>query len=262
MALRFITNTVYRDCARPRRDGADIVSGQIYNLIGGPVYLGYGIQHTSDADHLTYQRNDDYVLTADTCVIGPGADTLTDLDDYAISSLDESLGWVDITLFNATDDASLLIGPKSDCFCFTFDKITDASAYRLKWVDAAPTDDTFTIQKLYFSESFEFGSDHNIEQVRFDRKDQVSSIGGVSYVCDYSFSIQINNVSRSDITSFKQDQYKPFNDAMFIYDSTEVYLPGKLWHVIMQSLTSEAVADNLFNITINGLRLKHYASYA
>ena len=265
MSLRFITNTVWRDCAKIATNGLTIDSGSVHNLLGGPVYTGMQWTFDSQADHVIYQRNDDYSLIADTCVIA-GMEGLTDTSGYKLAYLDESSGWVDISpnetggdAWDMTTDAAVLIGPQADSFCLTFTEITDAAAYRFQIVDDPPTVTTGEFQKIYFSNSLSFDVARIVKATLTPTKETVV-LNRVAYVCDYKAQILFENITRSDLDNFKA-QHKPFEQPFFIYDSAEQYLPGKLWHVIMPEFNTDAQFDDNYQVTMTLYRLKHYADY-
>lgn len=267
--MRFITNTVWRDCAKINSNDLTRVTGDVQSLTGGPIFIGYKTTHDngSDDNHWIYQKNDSYTLTADTCVIAGNANTLAWASGYKLQYLDYSTGWTTITpnetsgaTWDASTDSSILCGPESDCFCFTFTKLTDASAYRISVQSMDATEYASEFQKWYMSESFSFSSGH-VSGIKIVNQRRVNIRDSVHYVCDKAALITVDNVTRADLNNF-HSQYKVLEQPFFIYDSAAQYIPGKLWHVIMtQPPEVQAVDDDIFRAVFYISRLRHYGSY-
>lgn len=266
MALRFITNTIFRDASKLSASGFTTNGGSVDNLRSGARYLGWDWSR-SGADEVIYQRNDDYTLVADTFVIAGGADQLTEATGYNIDYLDESTGWTTITpnetassTWDASTDSSAIIGPDSDDIVLTFDKISDASAYRWTFAGGSPSVTDGSFQKLWFSESMEFGSEHSVISVTMERTRATVQRGQSPYVIDLNAQIIIGHATRADINSFKQ-QWKIDEEPFFLYDSDAQYIPEKLWHVVLTSFNAQPVTDNVYSVTLGISRLKGYSLY-
>lgn len=256
--IRFITNTVYRDCVQIQNPGLSVSEGSIQNLAGGPIHLGAHVQYSSADKYVNYVRQADFSLVADAFVLLNGASGLTESHEYSIGrhrstgdseiSTNEASGQA----WNATNDPELLIGPYSDDIVLTFDEINDADQFYFEQGTPGASSDDLKFSKLFFGKSVLF--DYPASTV-LTGINQFVFTKDKAFRCDRQVTFAFEGVTQQDLIDF-ENQYNIYTDPVVLYDSEGNHLFEKVWYAVLQPVQVEPFFDDKYTVTMIACRVK------
>lgn len=125
------------------------------------------------------------------------------------------------------------------------------------------TTHVFQCSKLYFSNAYDFGVNPRHQGINWEYFDQGrlnmfrTLEGTFDYACEARITIQFPEIESTYIDQFLAlpEIYRwPF----FLYDSAGDVIPWKIEHVILERIEQQILADDVWQVSLSFLRLKHY----
>lgn len=248
--MKLIVNSILEDTAVIKvTDGSDTnqtAETETAKLISkGPRHL-YQTQTGTGARRYVY-INTAGGLSCDTCVIvradrhNGKAVKIKKWSDYTASVTD---------VYSSGTWAPTLLGPLSQDAILENLGISSVEAVGLELGSTYSK----TISQVYFGTAFVFDSMTSAKiSLDWDR----IQLGKQSLLTDYSVAITAAMLTRAEVNTF-ESLFNLTTEPCFLYDSDEVWLPDKLWHVAIPSYSIQPLVNDLYDVSFTAHRLRAY----
>lgn len=249
MSIKFIANDAHDDAALVLTLPAASNTG-ILNAASGPRFLE--MSHSGTQPFALIYRNENATLNADH-LIATRADRFNGepIDVNAYSNYSGS----STSLFSSGSFAETLVGLNSQDWVLSFTEVTSQEALEIK----TTSNDVDTWGKVYFGKGVELSTLTGVE-ISPVSYNELIPFGRNFWHVESKLTMSFTGVSYAQISDFLK-LYRLNDDAIFIYDSEETYLPGKLWHVIIPTKPITNEFNDALNVQIEAYRLREWPDY-
>lgn len=253
MAIKFITNTAWRDAAKVLvHNNASLTelsadAPNLKNVVGGPRWLNW-VSSDNALKRITYinsaggQSADSFILVGAHQHSGKILTLYSWPDPYPTAEA----SIVSFNPFNST-----LIGPSNQDFFYDLGSLTGKYAFTAEFSD---TGYAKIVNGLVFGQSISL---NNPDKPVYAPIWQSITLGRNTYQVDHEAEWIFTKVTRSEVNQI-ETAYNKLLEPVFFYDSTGYFIPDYLWHGIITELSVVSTFDDLHAVKIRTARLRHY----
>jgi hypothetical protein len=255
MALKFITNSVYRDCACLYESGSFGDIPKLHNVAGlGERYLYSDNYNTSTS---VEDFNIQYVelggtLTANTCII-TRADTHFG-HGVSIKSY-SSFPATSTTIYSTSSFPASTLGYLNQDWIYEFETVTNKQAFEINFSAGTGGDYIPKVYGVTFGDSLSF--DYVASGVTYELYQDRVQLGDRNYKVQDKINVTLEGVTRSQITELEA-LLKGHKYPLWLYDSVGNIILEKLYHCIIPNKLNTQITDNYHTINFDAYRLWQY----
>ena len=251
MAIKFLSNTAWRDADSVHYPGLTSTSGHPENLTYGPRYLTWKWTWNSSLESFYYKTDDNTDSIQFDMLAIAGAKNLVG-ETFRFQSEDAG-GATNHDVF--TLSSGDLVGADGEDYVFDIGSVTSGKRkVGLQYASGSPTLTLVKLYSVYIGQSVSLEYPQGISIEPFWNS---VLIGRTNYKTSEHAVMRFAGVTRAELDSIQQ-MYRLHTDPIFVYDSTGNWFSDKLWHCLVGPLRSEATSDDLFNVTFDLYRIRNY----
>lgn len=264
MSIKLLANTVWRDAvnlvAATSSGGpfTTVAADSLNAIAAAEGHRGLIWKSTDATTKALMYINPAGNLTADACVLVRA--------DYALTHNIYLRYWSTLrtpwsTAATETGFSQSLMGPRAQDYVWEFTQVANQKAWGIEFEDGAGGAWTEKAGKVYFCQAFTFGGlpeDGAIAQ--FSPAWRSMPYGKEVYLVEMAGVFRFTDLTQSDVDSFHALTGLPdLKQPVFLYDSGATIIAAKLWHCVIPNISIEQDQNDLYTITLETYRLRHYA---